>query len=113
MFSQFHNLLTVGGGEKASEGERARVGTQGGPTGRRRPGLPFAPIRERLRGWGPGVLCFVLARALRWERRGEGEEGGPVGRGGRGRAPGCAADWRAVVALCSEADARKGRRGRG
>ena len=28
------------------------------------------------------MLCFVLARALRWERRGEGEEGGPVGRGG-------------------------------
>ena len=97
----------------ASDGERERVGTEGVPTGRRRPGLLLAPLRERFRGRGPGVLCFVLARALRWERRGEGEEGGPVGRTGRGRAPGCAAGWRAVGALCSEADARKGRRGRG
>ena len=97
----------------ASDDERARVGTQGGPTGRRRPGLPFAPLRERLRGWGPGVLCFVLARASRWEMRWESEEGGPVGRGGRGRSPVCAVGWRAVVALRSGADARTGRRGRG
>ena len=83
------------------------------PTGQRRPGLLFAPLRERFCGRGPGVLCFVLARALRWERRGEGEEGRAGGRGGACRAPGCAADWRAVGALCSEADARKGRRGRG
>ena len=65
-----------------SDGERARVGTQGVPTGRRRLGLLFAPLRERFRCRGPGVLCFVLARALRWERRGEGEEGGLGGRGG-------------------------------
>ena len=44
----------------ASDGERARVGTQGVPAGRRRPGLLFAPLRERFRGRGPGVLCFVL-----------------------------------------------------
>ena len=88
----------------ASDDERARVGTQGGPTGRRRPGLPFAPLRERLRGWGPGVLCFVLARASRWEMRWESEEGGPVGRGGRGRSPVCAVGWRAVGALRSGAD---------
>ncbi len=47
----------------ASNCERARVGTQGVPTGRRRPGLLFAPLRERFCGRGPGVLCFVLARA--------------------------------------------------
>ena len=97
----------------ASDGELARVGTQGVPTGRRRPGLLFAPLRERFHGRGPGVLCFVLARALRWERRLEGEEGGPVGRGGHGRTPGCAAGWRAMGDLCSEANSRKGRRGRG
>jgi hypothetical protein len=96
-----------------SDNELTLVGTQGVPTGRRRPGLLFAPLRERFRGRGPGVLCFVLACALRWERRWEGEEGGPVERGGRGRAPGCAAGWRAVGALRSEADASKGRRGRG
>jgi hypothetical protein len=60
-----------------------------------------------------GVFCFVLARALHWERRWEGEEGGPVGRGGRGRALVCAAAWRAVVALLRGVDARTGRRGRG
>jgi len=53
------------GSEVASDGELARVGTQGVPTGRRRPGLLFAPLRERFHGRGPGVLCFVLARALR------------------------------------------------
>ena len=52
----------------ASDGERARVGAQGVPTGRRRPGLRFAPLRERFRGRGPGVLCFVLARAPHWSR---------------------------------------------
>jgi hypothetical protein len=68
-----------------SDGERALVGTQGVQTGLRRPGLLFALLKERFRCRGPGVLCFVLARVLRWERRWEGEEGGPVGRGGRGR----------------------------
>jgi len=33
------------------------------PTGRRRPGLLFAPLRERFRCRGTSVLCFVLARA--------------------------------------------------
>ena len=47
----------------ASDSERSRVETQGVPTGRRRPGLLFAAIRERFLGRGPGVLCFVLARA--------------------------------------------------
>ncbi len=70
-----------------SDGERARVGTQGVPTGRRRLGLLFAPLRERFRCRGPGVLCFVLARAPHWERRWEGEEGGTVKRGGLGRSP--------------------------
>ena len=47
----------------ASDGEWALVGTQGVPTGRRRPGLLFAPLRERFRCRGTSVLCFVLARA--------------------------------------------------
>ena len=47
----------------ASDRERSRVETQGVPTGRRRTGLLFAAIRERFLGRGPGVLCFVLARA--------------------------------------------------
>ncbi len=81
------------------------------PTGRRRPGLLFAPLRERFRCRGPGVLCFVLARELHWERRWEGEEGRPVGRGGIGRALVCAAGWQAVGALRSGADARTGQRG--
>jgi len=46
-----------------SDGERSLVGTQGVQTGQLRPGLLFAPLRERFSGRGPGVLCFVLARA--------------------------------------------------
>jgi hypothetical protein len=57
----------------ASDDERTQVETQGVPTGRRRPGLLFAAIRERFLGRGPGVLCFVLARAhhalARWTVR--------------------------------------------
>ena len=34
----------------------------------KQPGLLFAPLRERFRGRGPGVLCFVLARAPHWSR---------------------------------------------
>jgi hypothetical protein len=55
----------------ASDGGRARVGTQGVPTGRRLPGLLFAPLREPFCSRGPGVLCFVFARAthaLSWTR---------------------------------------------
>ena len=65
------------GSEEASGGVRARAETQGVPTERRRPGFVFAPLRERFRGRGPGVLGFVLARALHWERRWEIEEGCP------------------------------------
>ena len=49
--------------EVAGDGERALVRTQGVPTGRRRTGLLFPPLRERFRGRGAGVLCFVLTRA--------------------------------------------------
>ena len=65
-----------------SDNELTLVGTQGVPTGRRRPGLLFAPLRERFRGRGPGVLCFVLARALRWRGGGKARRAGLVGGGG-------------------------------
>ena len=69
-----------------SDGERERVGTEGVPTGRRWPGLLFAPLRERFRGRGPGVLCFVLARALVGRGGGKARRAGLLGgRGAVGR----------------------------
>ena len=88
MFSQFHNLLTVGGGEKASEGERARVGTQGVPTGRRRQGSCSHHSGSDSAVGGPA--CSALCSHVRSGGRGGGKArragrlggGGAVGRRG-------------------------------
>jgi hypothetical protein len=84
----------------ASDGERARVV----PRGRQQDGGGEGPhlIRSRSDPAVGGPVCSVLCeRALHWERRWEGEDSGPAGPGGRGWAPVCAADWRAVGAARS------------
>ena len=51
-----------------SDGERAQVETQGVPTGRCRPGLLFAQLRERFRGRGPAcsALCSHVHAPCSW-----------------------------------------------
>ena len=98
-------LVTASGRGWGLRGCRQDGGGQGSCS--HHPGSDFA-----VGGPACSVLCSHV-RSLGEEGGRRGEEGGPVGRTGRGRAPGCAAGWRAVGALCIEADARKGRRGRG
>jgi hypothetical protein len=54
-------------------------------TGRRRPGLPVAQLRKRVRGRGPGGRSIVVARACSWSRQGKAGKVGPSGdRGATG-----------------------------
>ena len=54
--------------EVAGDGERALVRTQGVPTGRRRTGLLFPPLRERFRGRGGrrALLCTHTCAPCCW-----------------------------------------------
>ncbi len=66
-------------------GLEAGARVQGVLTGRRRPGLPVAPLRKRVRGRGPRGRGIVVARACpRW-RQGKAGKVGPSGdRGATG-----------------------------
>jgi hypothetical protein len=48
-------------------------------TGRRRPGLPVAPLRKFVRRRGPGGRGIVVARACPWSRQGKAGKVGPSG----------------------------------